>query len=134
MYYVWRTVMLQGTYTYDFALWPFEGAWQEADLHRRALEYNFPLVATGTAPGSGELGSLAQPVEAESTGAVVSALYPRNRAAFLRLYEHHGKPTAVRLRGPISTFTEVDLEGRPQGAVSSTLRLAPWQIRTVRIS
>jgi len=134
MFYVWRTVMLQGTYTYDFALWPFEGAWQEADLHRRALEYNFLLVATGTAPGSGELGSLAQPVEAESTGAVVSALYPRNGATYLRLYERHGKPTAVRLRGSISTFTEVDLEGRPQGAVSSTLTLAPWQIRTVRIS
>jgi hypothetical protein len=133
MYYVWRTVMLQGTYTYDFALWPFEGAWEEADLHRHALEYNFPLVAAGTAPGSAQLSSLAHPVEADSAGAIVSAMYPHNGAAHLRIFEHRGKSTTVRLRGPATTFTEVDLAGRPQGSVSSTLALAPWQIRTVRL-
>jgi hypothetical protein len=133
MYYIWRTVMLQGTYTYDFALWPFKGAWQEADLHRRALEYNFPLVATGSAPGSGKLGSLWQPIEADSSGALVTALYPQGGKPHLRVFEHQGAPASVRLRGPAEHFTEVDLAGRLKGPVSPTLELGPWQIRTVRV-
>lgn len=133
MFYVWRTVMLRGAYTYDFALWPFEGAWQGADLHRRALEFNFPLVAAGSTPGSGRLGSLMQPVEADSPGAVVSALYPRNGAPHLRVFEYRGTPASVRLRGPSDRLTEVDLAGQPKGPISSPLALAPWQIGTVRI-
>ncbi|MGB8495665.1 MAG: hypothetical protein WCE53_14785 [Candidatus Acidiferrum sp.] len=98
MYYIWRTVMLQGAYTYDFARWPFEGTWEAADLHRRALEYNFPLMGVGAAPGSGQLGSLFHPVAADSPGAVVSAMFPRDGAAHLRLFEYRGKSTTVRLR------------------------------------
>jgi hypothetical protein len=51
MYYTWGTRMLNGHYTYDFAIYPFEGHWVEADLHRPALEYNFPCVSVCTAPG-----------------------------------------------------------------------------------
>jgi Glycosyl hydrolase family 57 len=134
MYYVWRTVMLKGTYTYDFSLWPFAGAWQEADLHRRALEYNFPLVAIGSEPGSGRLGSLAQPVEADSDGAIITALFPRDGIPHLRLFEYRGTPAIVKLRGPSRRFTEVDLAGHPKGLLSSPLALSPWQIRTVRIA
>ncbi len=133
MYYIWRTVMLQGAYTYDFALWPIEGTWEAADLHRRALEYNFPLMGAGTAPGSGQLGSLFQPVAADSPGAIVSAMFPRDGAAHLRLFEHRGRSTTVQLGTPSGVLTEVDLAGRPTGEVSNRLALSPWQIRTVRI-
>lgn len=133
MNYVWRTVMLQGTFTYDFALWPFAGAWQEADLHRRALEYNFPLVAEGSAPGSGRLGTLWQPLAVDSPGAIVTALFPRDGAPHLRVFEYRGATASVRLGGPGGRFTEVDLAGQPKGSISSPLALAPWQIRTVRI-
>lgn len=133
MYYIWRTVMLQGAYTYDFALWPIEGTWEAADLHRRALEYNFPLMGAGTAPGSGQLGSLFQPVTADSPGAIVSAMFPRDGAAHLRLFEHRGRSTTVQLGTPSGVLTEVDLAGRPTGEVSNRLALSPWQIRTVRI-
>jgi hypothetical protein len=133
MYYIWRTVMLQGAYTYDFALWPFEGTWEEADLHRHALEYNFPLIGVGTAPGSGQLGTLFQPVAADSPGAVVTAMFPRDGAAHLRLFAHRGKSTTVQLLAPRGGLTEVDLAGRPKGKASTSLVLSPWQIRTVRI-
>ena len=133
MNYIWRTVMLQGAYTYDFALWPFKGTCGAADLHRRALEYNFPLMGVGTAPGSGRLGSLFQAVEANSAGAVVSAMFPRDGAVDLRLFEHRGRSTSVQLRAPSGGLTEVDLAGRPKGKASTRLALSPWQIRTVRI-
>ncbi len=133
MNYIWRTVMLQGTYTYDFALWPFEGTWEEADLHRHALEYNFPLMGVGTAPGSGRLGSLCRPVAVDSPGAIVSAMFPRDGAAHLRLFEHRGKSTTVRLHAPSGGLTNVDLVGRPKGNVSSRFGLSSWQICTVRM-
>jgi len=133
MNYIWRTVMLQGAYTYDFAIWPFEGSWVEADLHRHALEYNFPLMGVVTAPGSERLGSLHRPVAADSPGAIVSAMFPRDGAANLRLFEHRGKSTTVRLRAPSGSLSEVDLAGRLKGKASTRLGLSPWQIRTVRI-
>jgi hypothetical protein len=133
MYYIWRTVMLQGAYTYDFALWPFEGRWEEADLHRRALEYNFPLIGVGTAPGSGRLGTLFHPVAVESPGAIVSAMFPRDGSTNLRLFEHRGKSTIARLRAPARGLAEVDLAGRLKGKASNRFVLSPWQIRTVRI-
>jgi alpha-mannosidase len=37
-YYVWGTRILSGKYSYEFSVYPFEGSWQKADLHRRALE------------------------------------------------------------------------------------------------
>jgi hypothetical protein len=133
MYYIWRTVMLQGAFSFDFALWPFAGTWEEADLHRRALEYNFPLIGVGTAPGSGRLGTLFQPIAVDSPGANVSAMFPRDGAVHLRLCEHRGRPTAVQLRAPSDSLTEVDLAGWHKGKASTSLGLSPWQIRTVRI-
>ena len=126
MYYVWRTVMLQGTYTYDFALWPFAGQWQEADLHRRALEYNFPLVAAGSAPGSGRLGSLAQPLEADSPGAVVTALYPRDGAPHLRVFEYRAHRRACSSAGRAIGSRRWSWPAN-RGLDHSTLALAPWR-------
>jgi len=42
-YYVWAPDA-QRDFEYEFALYPFTGPWTDADLHRRAVEYNFPLV------------------------------------------------------------------------------------------
>ena len=51
-YYIWGTRMLSGDFEYEFALYPFTGKWADADLHRHALEYNFPPVGLA-APGAG---------------------------------------------------------------------------------
>jgi hypothetical protein len=56
MYYVWKTVMLKGDFTYEFALFPFEGKWDKAGLHQKALEYNFPCVSVLSDKGTGNSG------------------------------------------------------------------------------
>ncbi|MGI9039075.1 MAG: alpha-mannosidase, partial [Gemmatimonadota bacterium] len=35
----------RGTHNFRFALWPHAGSWKDADVHRRAAEYNTPLLA-----------------------------------------------------------------------------------------
>ena len=60
-------------------------------------------------------------------------MFPRDGAAHLRLFEHRGKSTTVRLHAPSGGLTNVDLAGPPKGKVSSRFGLSSWQIRTVRM-
>ena len=61
-YYIWGTRMLSGDFEYEFALYPFTGKWAAADLHRHAVEYNFPLVGVAAPAADGSLGATFQPV------------------------------------------------------------------------
>jgi len=136
MYYIWGTRMLNGEFAYEFALYPFRGDWQEADLHRRALEYNFPCVGVCTAAGDGRLGTKVTLVEAGSSDVIVSALYHKDAGSYIRMYEYRGregKASLDYLAGK-ARFTEVDLAGLEGQAVSGLLTFRPWQIRTVRIN
>jgi len=35
--------ILNGKYLYNFAIYPYTGDWEKADLHKKALEYNSPV-------------------------------------------------------------------------------------------
>ena len=135
MYYIWGTRMLDGDFPYEFALYPFEGEWKHADLHRKALEYNFPLVAISTAPGDGRLGHELKVLEAASPDAIVTALYTTGGRTYARLFDYQGRAAqvAVRYLKGRARLVEVDLAGHEKGTVTLPLALRPWQFRTVRI-
>jgi hypothetical protein len=133
MYYVWGTRILDGTYEYELALWPFETPWQVADLHRHALEYAFPMAACATAPGDGTLGDQYRPVNVEAGSALVTALYVRDGKTFLRLFAHQGRSAAVRINEAGAGLVEVDLRNRAKGPLENPVALSPWQIRTVSL-
>jgi len=135
MYYIWGTRMLDGEFPYEFALYPFEGEWGRADLHRKALEYNFPLVAISTAPGDGRFGRELKILEAASPEAIVTALYTVGGKTYARVFDHEGRAGRVGLRylKGRARLVEVDLAGREMGAVTLPLALRPCQFRTVRI-
>jgi hypothetical protein len=129
-YYIWGTRMLSGDFEYEFALYPFTGQWVDADLHRHALEYNFPPIGMAARPAHGNLTGSFQPVRVESSGAVVSALYSRNGKTYVRVHDYRGTAGKVTLGGH---GTEVDLAGHDLGAATNMLSIKPWQIRTVRL-
>ena len=135
MYYVWGTRMLNGDFSYEFALYPFSGDWREADLHRRALEYNFPCVVACTAPGDGRLGNEVRPLEVASSDVILSALYSHEGRVYARMYEHRGRGGRVSLSCLLgrARLTEADLAERERQEVSSSLDFRPWQIKTIRI-
>jgi hypothetical protein len=132
MYYIWGTRILNGEYSYEFALWPFEGEWKQADLHRRALEYNFPTVACGGASGDGSLGEVVCPVELGSGDVLATALYSKQDQVHLRMFEHRGEPARAHVSAKDRKLVEVDLADRRTGTPGSALEFHPWQIRTVR--
>jgi alpha-mannosidase len=135
MYYVWGTRMLNGDFSYEFALYPFTGDWRQQDLQRRALEYNFPVLTVSTGPGTGGLGDDLGLVEAGSDNVMLSALYPEGGRVLARLYEYQGRSgeAKVQLNKGATRLETVDLLGLHASPVSNPLAFKPWQIRTVRI-
>ncbi len=135
-YYIWGTRMLSGDFEYEFALYPFTGAWSAADLHRRAVEYSFPTVGVVAAAAAGPLEQTFRPVRVESGDAIVSALYSRSGKTYVRMYEYRGRAGEVSLgyTAGKAVMTQVDLAGRDLGASPGILRIKPWQVTTVKIN
>jgi alpha-mannosidase len=134
-YYIWGTRMLSGDFEYEFALYPFTGGRSAADLHRRAVEYNFPAVGATAAVADGSLGQTFRPVQVESPDAIVSALYSRGGKTCVRIYEYRGTGGTASLdyaAGP-ARMIQVDLAGRDLGASSNVISVKPWEIKTVRL-
>jgi alpha-mannosidase len=134
MYYIWGTRMLQGDFEYEFALYPFTGDWQAADLHRRALEYNFPMLSVSSVPGIGTLGDEVRLIEAGSDHVLLSALYPNGSGVLARLYEYQGRSgeAPVKFRTQAGRVQRVDLLGEHARPVTNALTLKPWQIQTLK--
>lgn len=136
MYYIWGTRMLEGDFDYDFALYPFTGDWRQNDLHKRALEYNFPLVTVSGGPGTGQLEDEVRPLRTGSDNVLLSALYPEREKVLARLYEFQGRDGEVTFTLPRSggRLQLVDLLGNNARPASSTLSFRPWQIQTLQLT
>jgi len=133
--YQWRDRPLDGEFEYRFAIHPFTGAWQDADLHRRALEYEFPVVTRVGPAGDGSLGTEHVALQVTSDNVMLSALYPEGGRVYARLYEYRGLYGSAEIV-PVHVaagLTEVDLMGAHGHAAPNPLHFSPWQIRTVRL-
>ncbi len=149
MYYVWdrwdglvtdQAVgpgphFMKGTYHYELGVIPFLGNWRAADIHSRAVEYNLPCMAMEVDELMEPLGSVWTPLQIEGKGAILSALYTRDRHTYARFYEYQGQEAAVSLKwmGCPVDLIEVNLREQPSGALGQTLHLGPWQVRTVAL-
>ncbi|UCG26737.1 MAG: hypothetical protein JSV24_07080, partial [Bacteroidales bacterium] len=135
MYYIWGTRILDGSYSYEFAIYPFSGLWEEADIHRRALEYNFPAPVADTEPGNGKLGNTVGLFSPDTDNILLSALYPSGEKIYARFYEYKGKPvdTAISLFPRDKKLTETDLDGNALQPVNGKITFRPWEIKTFRL-
>lgn len=135
MYYIWGTRMLNGEFTYEFAIHPFVGNWRQADLHRRALEYNFPVAGALSDSGNGRFGSRVSLLDVPSTSVIVSAFYPKDGRALVRLFEHSGREAKVKPRyvPGSARLEQVNLAGNPIEEAVETLAFRPWEFKTLRI-
>jgi hypothetical protein len=135
MYYVWKTVILKGDFNYEFSLYPFEGKWIDADLHRKALEYNFPFLVTTLKSGNGKSGNRIQLFRISESDVILTALYTSGGKALMRFYESQGETGELKLDSRIGSdeFTEVDLRGIEKTKTGSIIKFSPWQIKTIRI-
>jgi alpha-mannosidase len=135
MFYIWKTVILDGDFTYEFALYPFEGKWDNAELHHEALNYNYPIIINSSKRGSGALGDQFQPFYMESSNIILSALFTQGGKPFIRFYESQGSKDVLKLKFQPSQarLTEVDLLGNEQDSGNSQFFFRPWQIKTFKL-
>ena len=125
--------------SFDYALVPHQGGWREAQVYRRGLELNNPLLVHKTAPGAGDLPAKWGLLAVEPGNVVISALkMGRDGATILRLYEAEGrgaKGARITFSARVERAQETDLLERPVG--EAVLRdgalycdLGPFEIKT----
>jgi hypothetical protein len=134
--YVWGTRVLSGEYGYELGVFPFEGDWRGAALHRRALEYNFPPLVWPEERGAADAADVWVPVgQRGEGGAILTALYTRDGRPYARFCEYAGGPAEAALHwmGRPAALTPTDLRHRETGPAAAAIGLRPWQIQTVRI-
>ena len=136
MYYIWKTVMLEGSFNYEFSFYPFDGKWNEADLHKKALEYSFPCITTISDKGNGKSGNQIQLFNISASDVILSALYTQNGKPLFRFYESQDANGELKLDylPGADDYTEVDLRGNEKGKVDNTVLFNPWQIKTLRLN
>jgi alpha-mannosidase len=129
---------------FDYALVPHAGPWSEAQIHRRGLEFNGPLVVHKTLPHAGSLPkewSFAE-IDRSHPNVVLSAVKPgAGGSVVLRIYEATGKASpAVKialgagLRSAEATNLLED-PGQRLNAADGTLEvdLRPFEIKTLKL-
>jgi mannosylglycerate hydrolase len=124
-----------------FAVVPSATGWQGANTVALAEEFrNDVLVARGTAPAEGQLPPDGTGVQVDGADILVSSIRrvaddDRGAGTEVRLAAMSDTGSTVRVTGPFTGATTVDLLGRPLSAtpVADGLELAlgPWEIRTV---
>ena len=97
MHYIWGTRMLNGSFSYEFAMYPYHGDWKEVNLHQKALEYNFPTPYIETEPSTGKLGNAISVINFKSKDVILSALYNANHKVYARFFNQNGEGGSLLL-------------------------------------
>jgi len=134
-----------GYQDFRFAVALHTGDWREARLYREIECYRQPFEARealarpdGTVPDTG------RGLAVEPHHVALSGFFEDDRDVFLRLYENEGQPAttaAVRLPFTPAAVESADLLCRPSDDTRAidhdgprlSLRLAPWEIVTLRL-
>jgi alpha-mannosidase len=91
-------------HTFEYALMPHHGDWKTANLARKGVEYNNPLIALKTIKHRGGLESEKSFIDVSPENIVVTAIKKNSdNAIIVRLFESSGEPSS----GKIVIFREI---------------------------
>jgi hypothetical protein len=133
--YVWGAEVVSGEREWALGLLPFAGPWRDAALHRRALEFAFPMIVVPGTPRETPPDFLHLD-HVDSPDVHLTALYPAEDGhTYARLFNGSERPQAF----PRSAFlprelTTVDMCHQDKGPFSTGSLLRPWEILTVRLA
>lgn len=133
----------RGRHELLYAVVPHRGDWKAAEVNRRGLELNNPLIARVPLVHGGTLPQVHSFVRVGPANVILSAFKKEmgyaERGLILRLYETAGVKTeaTIELPWPVES-SEADLIERPTGRTlgsgpSVTVALAPYEIKTIRV-
>jgi alpha-mannosidase len=129
--------------TFDYALVPHDGTWQQARIVQSGLEFNDPLLVMPLEQHSGKLSRKWGLLQISSPAIVLSALMPAEdgHGIILRVYEAMGQAARnvnIRFNTQIQSASEVNLledqiRSLPPGQDSIDIDLRPFEIKTFRL-
>lgn len=135
--YLCGTRILDGIYEDEFAILPFDSTLSDADVHRSAVLYNYPVIGKVIEKGNGDLSqfSVAE-FNADGGEVVMTAMYPENGNILARFCNYSDDFSTLIFKPTVGMVEcEVDLLGNELKAVAdSKLSFRPWEIKTVRIN
>ncbi len=129
--------------TFQYALVPHTGDWQQAKVFRAGLEFNNPLVVRPLDQHPGKLAKKWGYLEVSNANVVMSALLPAEdgNGLIVRVYEAAGQAAEgvrVHFTAPVTSVSEVNLMEDRVGLVSVQnnsigFALHPFEIKTFRL-
>jgi hypothetical protein len=133
MYYIWGTRMLNGTFDYEFALNPYEGSWKEANIHKKAISYNFPMVTHTSDPHQGTGDPETRIFRINSDRVILSAFFVDGGKVFARVYNCSDEPCDITITDLMDHkgWIETDLQGNKINGVNKNIEFNPWQFKTL---
>jgi alpha-mannosidase len=130
-------------YSFEYALVPHEGSWQDKQLPRKGYEFNSPLLAVKTTSHKGNLPPEGSFFEVAPANIIVSAVKRQkgNQGIIVRLYETDGKKTKaiLKTRNKIVCIKETDLlednftDTLAADTKSFAFTIMPFEIKTFLI-
>ena len=125
-YYIWGAEVVCGQRDWALGLLPWTGDWQEAGLHRRALEFAFPLVAVPGVPVGDAGDFFGDFLRVDDPFLHLTALYPSGGSIYARFYNgsEAARPLDWEAWGRPAP-TVVDLRHQEIGPATVAPRAAP---------
>lgn len=127
--YIWGAEVICGEREWALGLLPWRGNWAGAGLHRRALEFAFPLVAVPGKPATASSDRL----RIDNPDIQLTALYPSGGLIYARVFNSSGEPQQLKWAGAPDAAVLVDLRHREMGEARLPMILRPWQFATLRL-
>lgn len=134
--YMCGTRILNGEFSDEFAILPFDASFSNEDVHKNALSYAYLPTVVTVPKGNGDISAFTAADFAFDGGNVVmTTLYPENGALLARFCNYSDEPSVVKFCPTVGNVTEeTNLLGeKTADADCKKSVFRPWEIKTLKI-
>ncbi len=131
--YMCGTRILDGVFTDEFSIMPFDSSVTNAEVHRQAVSYNYQPTLTAIDSYNPEKIISFANLEYDGGEVFLTGLYPEGGKIYARLCNYSDDEASARFTSDyFSMKTETDLLGKKiYETENNTLKFKPWEIKTV---
>ncbi len=131
--YMCGTRILNGIFTDEFSIMPFDSSVTNEDVHRQAVSYNYqPTFTEIDTHDPKKIVSFAN-LESDGGEVILTGLYPEDGKIYARFCNYSDDEAIARFTSDyFSMKTETDLLGNTVSETeNNALKFKPWEIKTV---
>ena len=134
--YLCGTRILEGTFDDEFSLVPFDATVNDAEVHRKAVSYNYMPLSAFVPKGNGDMTDFSvADFSADGGEVILTTIYAEDGAILARFCNFSDENATAVFKPAKGTLThETDLLGNNVSPVTDNkLSFRPWEVKTVKI-